>query len=98
MAPDTFTTRLGVPAGRRGVSNADPGMVVQPYVDPGYAMPNADEGNLNQSMQARLEVGGVQPVAFSPGPGVNAFSPQLLMLLQQRPELLQHFMRQNRLL
>jgi hypothetical protein len=42
-APD-WTDRLP-PA----VGTADPGMVVQPYADPGYAMPNADVGNLNQS-------------------------------------------------
>ena len=31
-------------------SNADPGMVVQPYVDPGYRMPNTGEQNLPQNV------------------------------------------------
>jgi len=34
--------------GRTAQSGADPGMVAQPYVDPGYAMTNVDQGNLNQ--------------------------------------------------
>jgi hypothetical protein len=42
---DDFTTRL---RRRHGVASADPGMVAQPPVDPGYAMPNVDLGNLNQ--------------------------------------------------
>jgi hypothetical protein len=39
-----------------GSPSADPGMVVLPYTDPGYGMPNADIGNLNQS--PGLAVGG----------------------------------------
>ena len=47
-----WTARL--PPGSPG---ADTGMVVQPYADPGYGMPNAFVGNLNQS--PGLVVGGV---------------------------------------
>jgi hypothetical protein len=39
-----WTTRLPAATG-----TADPNMVAQPYANPGYAMPNADVGNLNQS-------------------------------------------------
>ena len=42
-----WTARLGV--NRGGQPAADPAMVVQPTNDPGYAMPNVDIGNLNQS-------------------------------------------------
>jgi hypothetical protein len=56
--PRDFAARLETMRGR-GVAGADPGMVVQPPVDPGYAMPNAFEGNLNQS--PGLEVGGWLP-------------------------------------
>jgi len=94
VAPDSFTSRLSL--GRHGIANADPGMVAQPYADPGYAMPNADVGNLNQA--PGQDVTGTLPAAYSPGSGINALSPQLLMLFQQRPELLQQFVRQNRLL
>ena len=34
---------------RPSYGTADPRMTVQPYADPGNAMPNADMGNLNQS-------------------------------------------------
>ena len=58
--PRDFTDRL--PA---GVYNADERMVVQPYADPGYAMPNASEGNLNQSpgqvVGGYLPAGGADP-------------------------------------
>jgi hypothetical protein len=39
--------------------DADPRMVVQPYADPGYRMPNTGEGNLNQS--PGQEIGGWLP-------------------------------------
>jgi hypothetical protein len=39
-----------------GSPSADTGMVVQPYADPGYGMPNAFVGNLNQA--PGLAVGG----------------------------------------
>ena len=75
-----------------GSPSADQGMAVQPYADPGYGMPNAYVGNLNQS--PGQTVGGYLPTSA----GVNALSPQLLMLLRQRPELLQQYLVQNRLL
>jgi hypothetical protein len=58
---DDFTHRLGA-ARRHGVASADPGMVAQPPVDPGYAMPNADVGNLNQS--PGQDVTGTLPAAY----------------------------------
>ena len=45
---DDWTTRLGHQP-RRGREYADPGMVAQPGADPGYGMPNAYVGNLNQA-------------------------------------------------
>jgi hypothetical protein len=73
-----FTGRLP-PA----VSNADPGMVVQPGADPGYRMPNALEGNLNQS--PGQIVGGWLPAggAASPSPrqpGNAALAPWIASL------------------
>lgn len=50
-----WTARL--PPGSPG---ADQGMVAQPYADPGYSMPNAFVGNLNQSLGQT--VGGYLPV------------------------------------
>jgi len=49
LAPDTFTTRMG--RLRRGITDADPGMVAQPPVDPGYAMPNPNVNDLYQEPQ-----------------------------------------------
>lgn len=43
-APNDFTSRLP-----RVNANADPGMVAQPYVDPGFGLHNTPVGNLNQS-------------------------------------------------
>ena len=61
-APRDFTDRL--PA---GVYDADERMVVQPYADPGYAMTNVYEGNLNQSpgqiVGGYLPAGGANPRA-----------------------------------
>ena len=63
-APRDFTDRL--PA---GVYDADERMVVQPTVDPGYAMTNVYEGNLNQSpgqiVGGYLKAGGADPYDFS---------------------------------
>ena len=50
-----WTARL--PPGSPG---ADQGMVAQPYADPGYGMPNAFVGNLNQ--MPGMAVGGYLPV------------------------------------
>lgn len=48
-----------------GNPGADPGMVAQPYADPGYAMPNAFVGNLNQApgqtIGGTLRAGGMYP-------------------------------------
>jgi len=44
--PRDFVDRMN--RERPGVGTADPRMVVQPPVDPGYAMPNISEGNLVQ--------------------------------------------------
>ena len=58
--------------------NADPGMVVQPYADPGYAMTNVPQGNLNQA--PGQEIGGYLPAA------ANSLTPwieSLPMALQQ---------------
>jgi hypothetical protein len=52
-----FTSRLQTM--RPAVDNADPRMVVKPYADPGYAMPNPNLGNLNQA--PGQEVGGTLP-------------------------------------
>jgi hypothetical protein len=52
-----WTARLG--ANRSGDPNADPRMIAQPPTDPGYAMPNADVGNLNQ--MPGVEVSGWLP-------------------------------------
>ena len=41
-----FTHRLQTM--RPATEGADPRMVAQPPIDPGYAMPNVDLGNLNQ--------------------------------------------------
>ena len=54
--PGDFTSRL--PAAD---PNVDQSMVVQPYADPGYGMPNASEGNLNQS--PGQTVGGYLPAS-----------------------------------
>jgi hypothetical protein len=57
-----WTARL--PPGSPG---ADQGMVAQPYADPGYGMPNAYVGNLNQA--PGMAVGGYLPVnALQPDP------------------------------
>ena len=56
-----WTARL--PPGSPG---ADQGMVAQPYADPGYGMPNAFVGNLNQS--PGMNVGGYLPVNALQGP------------------------------
>jgi hypothetical protein len=45
-----------------GSPSADPNMVAQPYADPGYAMPNAFVGNLNQA--PGQEVGGALPASL----------------------------------
>jgi hypothetical protein len=67
-------------------------MAVQPYTDPGYGKPNPYIGNLNQA--PGVAVGGYLPASA----GVNALSPQLLMLFRQRPDLLQQYLRQNQLM
>jgi len=58
--PNTFVNRLP-----HGIDAADPGMVAPPVADPGYAMPNADMSNLNQSLgypvQGTLPAGYQQP-------------------------------------
>jgi hypothetical protein len=62
-----------------GSPSADPGMIAQPYADPGYGMPNAYVGNLNQA--PGLVVGGAlranalqitDPNADSDNPLANA--------------------------
>lgn len=59
------------------MASADPGMVAQPYADPGYSMPNVDYGNLNQS--PGQSVGGWLPVnalqAVNPTYGGNMPEP-----------------------
>lgn len=70
--PTDFTGRLSQPEMRGpAYGNADPGMVVQPYADPG-AMPNANDpgGVVNQMPGAwdqgwRPTAGGADPYDFS---------------------------------
>ena len=60
-----------------GSPSADQGMAVQPYADPGYAMPNPYIGNLNQSpgmaVGGYLQTSGTANPMFQPGvQAVNA--------------------------
>jgi hypothetical protein len=71
-----WTARMGA---NRGDPNADPRMVVQPSNDPGYAMPNADMGNLNQ--MPGVEVSGWLPANMSPND--PAYEQWLRLLRQQ---------------
>jgi len=57
-----FTGRLP-PA----VGSADPRMIVQPPIDPGYAMPNANIGNLNQMPGVEVS-GALRAQAQQPDP------------------------------
>ena len=54
-----------------GSPSADPGMVVQPYADPGYGMPNPYIGNLNQApgvaVGGYLQASGTVNPMFQPG-------------------------------
>src|SRR4029077_4095281 len=58
---DDFTTRLSQQP-RHAIGNANPGMVAQPYADPGYGMPVPDMGNLNQA--PGLEIPGTLPASY----------------------------------
>ena len=60
--PRDFTDRLS--RIRPTLDAADPGMVVQPPVDPGYAMPNIDSGNVIQT--PGIEVEGWLPAGLPP--------------------------------
>lgn len=60
-APDDFTSRLP-----QASAGADPGMVVQPYIDLGYGLHNTPLGNLNQS--PGQVVGGYLPASFQGAP------------------------------
>lgn len=55
-----FTYRLSQMP-RHAIGNADPNMVATPYADPGNAMPNVDQGNLNQA--PGQEVNGLLPAS-----------------------------------
>ena len=76
--PDDFTARLSQQI-RRAIGSADRGMVVQPYADPGYAMPNVDVGNLNQ--MPGQEVSGWLPSAAQGSGLLNLSDEQLANLL-----------------
>lgn len=85
--PDDFTARLP-PGSPRG----DPGMVVQPYTDPGYGMPNAFVGNLNQA--PGQVVGGALPVnaqQIDTGENFYEISPLERWLAQQRVKNAQRY-------
>ena len=64
-----------------GAPGADTGMVVQPYADPGYGMPNAYVGNLNQS--PGVAVGGYLPVSGTANP---MFQPGIIPPGNEQPQ------------
>ena len=74
--------------------DADPRMVVQPYADPGNALPNIEQRLLVQPEQNAMEVPDIWRVG-----GQNALThPLLLELLRQRPDLARHFTQHNQLM
>jgi len=84
--PADFTGRL-----YRGAINTDPRMAVDPYADPGNAMPHVTPEEANPARHNY----GVERI----GGGQNALThPLLLELLRQRPDLAKHFMQQNQLM
>jgi hypothetical protein len=87
---DDFAGRLGNI--RPGSISADPGMVVQPPVDPGYAMPNAHVGNLNQT--PGQAVGGWLPAAAQqPSAGFNSNMAMFANFIRQM--MAQHYAQQQ---
>lgn len=77
---DDFAYRLSQQP-RHAIGTADPGMVAQPYADPGYAMPNADIANLNQA--PGQEVSGWLPASAQPDVNQGLIN-QLMHLLYSR--------------
>jgi hypothetical protein len=71
--PRDFTDRL---SRIRPAFDTDRGMVVQPPVDPGYAMPNVDSGNVVQT--PGIEVEGWLPAGLQGLPPRNALLLELL--------------------
>ena len=71
--PDDFTRRL-VTQQRVPAQYADPSMVVSPYMDPGYAMPNALPENLNQ--MPGTQIGGWLPVNATNPNATDSYLPQ----------------------
>jgi hypothetical protein len=76
--PTDFAGRLRQPEMRGpAYGNADPGMVVQPYADPGYALPNVDKPNLVQPEQQGQELQDIWRVG-----GTNSLTPWIESLPQ----------------